>query len=240
MVAGRVARHRLTARRIVADRFRPTPRRFAHEECVAATSSGEAVRSSTTSRPTSPNPRTSSRWSIAAATAPSRGVSDQTAVRHAPGRCHRGDASHGVRVGGHDRPQQRAPRERDRQSVGDAGEIVRQRLGRGHDEGRVGETGAGRSSGCPTHRRRVGVNTQHDACRITTRLVQHRSTVTRAEVDGHRRRGRDARSELGEAEIDDVAVAENAHLDILCKEAAPKGPPLASSCVTLSCRAPPR
>jgi hypothetical protein len=94
------------------------------------------------------------------------------------------------RLGGQQAAQQRAPGEVDGHQVGQAVQLRRQGLGRGHHEQRVGQPAPlGPAAGPPRrlgHRRRAGVHPDDQPVRVGGGRRQREPPVAGAEVDGCR------------------------------------------------------
>jgi hypothetical protein len=110
-------------------------------------------------------------------------------------------------------PQQRSPREQDSDLVGEAKQFGRRCLGRGDDKQQVRNGSATRrTTGCLDHRRSVGVDTDHQGCRLGLGQRERRATITRTEIDDHPLVAGDQLGDLPDVDLDEAASNDRAHV----------------------------
>ncbi len=131
----------------------------------------------------------------------------QHQLQHAPGRNEARDAIGDQAIGADAAAQQGAPRKTHRDEVGTGDEHRWERFGAREHESRVREAALpGRSSGATRrlgHRRRVGVDAQHEGPGLPGRRGEDRAAVTGAHVNRHPREAGDEIGDLADVHLED-------------------------------------
>ncbi len=120
--------------------------------------------------------------------------------------------------------QQRTPREPDGDSIGEAGETDRQRLGGRDHEERVGKTAAIGPTRCAPRRVRHGVghgiHTDDQRGGIRGRVGQDRTTVAGPQIDDDPTEGSGASVELADVDVGQSAAGHELHPRTVARDVA--------------------